>query len=666
MGPIKDADLIKCVRDNNRTKFLKYVAEKALGSVSKSGVKEDPSVPGGRIRLKLNHMNVNCHEPSTGYTLMIIAVLNGNKDLVEDLIFHSASVDSQDGKGNTALHMAVFGAKMEIVDLLLHNRAKVNVQNSDGNSPLHIACQLDKDRVHMLLKLLSNNADYSLRNKDNKTALDMAAMFNKADAVSVLLDHDHGIEESKRVSRTSNTVVMIEAAKRGYKEVIELLLDYGYDPNQLHKEQDTYALMEAVRFVRLPVVDSLLKYGAKPGLKNSKNESAENLVSACVPKQLEEQFIQTFAKYRSSGALQTPRFLKVLSKGMSLQGLREYPALPNNKSWTENSEEFCNSCTPNGPNTNILDDDLCTCWLAAEIHQAWTVLDLKHEHTLTGITIYGWDSPQMVRAFELQKGQTLHGPWSTVVPCTCLRTGSTSLADPGVPQTFTDFTSRSRYWRILLLDNFGGKCTCFQGIQLYGADERIRSLLKENDMDNYADEIISSGFNTYKKFLLMKEDDLKQVVSEVAHRTLIMKSLEKDRPKEFHPAVLSWEVTPFTSAKQGEVLPDFVVKSAPGVKTLVRLVIENGAVLQGDTEVLLLSDSETEPSRAVFTNISIDTVGNHILKVECVEYPRVYLTTPQPINIKPKTVLRDSVALAFDDMEAMLKDLSASLGPANK
>ena len=60
----------------------------------------------------------------------------------------------------------------------------------------------------------------------------------------------------------------------------------------------------------------------------------------------------------------------------------------------------------------------------------------------------------------------------------------------GQPQTFTDFTGTSRYWRLELIDNYGGNCICIHGIRLFGADERIRKLLEENSMDNYADDII--------------------------------------------------------------------------------------------------------------------------------------------------------------------------------
>ena len=65
-----------------------------------------------------------------------------------------------------------------------------------------------------------------------------------------------------------------------------------------------------------------------------------------------------------------------------------------------------------------------------------------------------------------------------------------SFSASGQPQTFTDFTATSRYWRLELIDNFEGNCICVHGIKLYGVDERIPKLLGENSLENYADDII--------------------------------------------------------------------------------------------------------------------------------------------------------------------------------
>ena len=39
--------------------------------------------------------------------------------------------------------------------------------------------------------------------------------------------------------------------------------------------------------------------------------------------------------------------------------ISDYPELPNVPEWTRNTPEYCNSCTPNCPNTNVLDCEYC-------------------------------------------------------------------------------------------------------------------------------------------------------------------------------------------------------------------------------------------------------------------------------------------------------------------
>ena len=43
--------------------------------------------PGGRIRLQLAHININCHEKDTGYTPLITAVLQGKLRMINLITF---------------------------------------------------------------------------------------------------------------------------------------------------------------------------------------------------------------------------------------------------------------------------------------------------------------------------------------------------------------------------------------------------------------------------------------------------------------------------------------------------------------------------------------------------------------------------------------------------
>ena len=48
---------------------------------------------------------------------------------------------------------------------------------------------------------------------------------------------------------------------------------------------------------------------------------------------------------------------------------------------------------------------------------------------------------------------------------------------------------------------------------------------------------------------------------------------------EFHPSGLSWHTAPMDSAMLGETIPPFIVKSSPGVKTQIQLVVDSGKSL---------------------------------------------------------------------------------------
>ena len=63
-----------------------------------------------------------------------------------------------------------------------------------------------------------------------------------SEAVSVLMDHCPSL--------ISNQCAIVEAAMRDNTNVVELLLEYGIDPNQLDIQRGSTALHEAVRFCR--------------------------------------------------------------------------------------------------------------------------------------------------------------------------------------------------------------------------------------------------------------------------------------------------------------------------------------------------------------------------------------------------------------------------------
>ncbi|KAL3853669.1 hypothetical protein ACJMK2_017192 [Sinanodonta woodiana] len=659
----KESELIKAVKENNRSKLQKLLLpDKGYSLKKTSGLsRQDSAQCGGRIRINLGHININCHEAETGYTPLIIAVLNGDKDIADDLIFHSADVNCQDIKGNTPMHVAVFCGKSDLVEMLLNNGAKVNLQNSNGNTPLHVACQSSDDQTFtILLKLLKAGAKTTQWNTAREMPIDMAAMYNRREAVSILLDHDPIIR--------LNTRALVEASIRGHCEIVQLLLDYGVDPNKMDVVKRTLALIEGVRFIRFTVAEILLKYGAQPEMKNTQNESAALLVKTLPNPSAAEKFSKMFEDFKLTGATAVPSHLKPLNRSDSIQQrpASTYPVLKNNPAWTKNSPEFCNSCTEHGPNTNLLKDDHCSCWIAPEVQNAWTVFDLQMSHTLNGITVYGWNSPMMVKACQLQTGKTLIGPWTTVASFSCTCKGSTNASDSGTPQTFADFYASSRFWRFEVLSNHGGKCICFHGIQFHGIDYRLTELLDHVLLKQHTKEIIEQGFNTYRRFLLIEEDTLKDIVKNDDQIQEVKELIEKRKKIEFQVKTLKWRVLPVATVKEGEIIADFVVESDPGLEEELQLILDDDVKVSGVTCISLIPGLEDNPSTATFSGIQINTCGKHKLIIQCVKHPDIVLESPDYIDVKHKAGMRDSVSQTFDELEAMLKDLQASLDPVQQ
>ncbi|KAK7503611.1 hypothetical protein BaRGS_00005150 [Batillaria attramentaria] len=621
----KEAELLKAVKSKDIKKIQKFLTS---SSMKKKGMEEctwqSVEDTGHQIRKHLTHIDINVKEADTGYTPLLLAVLGGSRDIAEMLIFHSADVAVTDAKGNSALHLAVFSSRPDLVVLLLTYGADVNSLNGDQNTPLHIACQ-NNIKVPILLKLIQSGANVWLKNKDDHTPLDTAAMYNKKEAVSVLMDSCPTL--------TSNQCAIVEAAMRDNAEVLELLLEYGIDPNELDTLRGSTALHEAVRFSRLKSAEVLLAFGADADKQNLKKETPTSLAKE-LPAQLQAQFDSLFKAY-SGRQSRIPKYLaqreSTLTDSFKVKCLKDYPVLPCQKTWTQNTKEYCSSCTEANPNLHVVDDNPTTFWVIPEMHDAWTTLDLGSVHIITGITILGWDSPQMVHSFELQAADTLQGPWSTFTAHCCKRVGSANPKDPGVEQTFKGFTVKARYIKLYIVDNHGGNSICFQGLRLHGVDCRILDLLHCCMLRHLGDSFIANGINTYLKFLDLTEEEIATIVDDPMDVSVLYQMIQEDRRQ---------------------------ASSQVGVREEVQVVAE-GADIEGTCRVHLSPLGEGVASTAVFHGLKLKTVGQFVLRVKGVTTD-ITLEAPEEIEVRPAKKSSNEISAAFDEIQSMLSSIQDS------
>jgi ankyrin repeat protein len=133
----------------------------------------------------LNHPNVNVRDQATRYTALDRAVLNGNREMVQVLLWAKANVNGRTGNGETPLMMIGDDTTSEIVWDLINNGAKVNLRDDEGDTALISTAEVEN--VEALKVLLDAGAKVNETNNEGQTALMIAAESGKLHNVRALI-----------------------------------------------------------------------------------------------------------------------------------------------------------------------------------------------------------------------------------------------------------------------------------------------------------------------------------------------------------------------------------------------------------------------------------------------------------------------------------------------
>ena len=235
-----------------------------------------------------------------------------------------------DQRGNRAIHWAVLLRRIDWVDALLELGAGLETQRPDGARPLqlvngdyHFRGWRDVDAEsaatpeEMLRHLLVRGAEMDICT---------ASYLGDAARVKQLLAEDPG-----RANRTVDYVTyylgsgspLRNAAARGRKEVVEILLAAGADPN-LREEGIAprgAALYEAAAAGWHDIARLLLRHGADP---NAAVESSADCLSRAIQNK-DERMIELL---RSYGARRPIHLIAYYGDTEALAAMREIPADP--------------------------------------------------------------------------------------------------------------------------------------------------------------------------------------------------------------------------------------------------------------------------------------------------------------------------------------------------
>jgi ankyrin repeat protein len=133
------------------------------------------------------------------------------------------------------------GDEAKVIELLKQNPGLVSSRDKLGNTPLHIAALHDRPEIAALL--LANGADVNAQNDPDAREVKAASYYSK-----------------KAYGETPLTLALLSFH---HKEMIELLLTHGAEPNVTIHIQDT-PLHRAVELALPYDVELLLANGADP------------------------------------------------------------------------------------------------------------------------------------------------------------------------------------------------------------------------------------------------------------------------------------------------------------------------------------------------------------------------------------------------------------------
>ncbi|XP_022519172.2 ankyrin repeat and SOCS box protein 2 isoform X1 [Astyanax mexicanus] len=272
------ADCVQCLLDKGADPDL---ANKDKESpLYKACEKENPAI----VAMLLNHGACVNKTSSQGWTPLHEAVCRNNVEICDMLVKAGAKISIPNNYGITPIFVAAQSGKVDALRFLLKHGADINSQAADGATALYEACK--NGHVDIVQFLLSQNADANKPGKTGLLPIHIAAQrgndsndlltygcTRKSDKAVKIVSLLIPATSKARVRRTGISPLHL-AAERNRDDVLELLIETGFDVNamlseersMLYEDRRSTALYFAVINNNIDATTMLLEAGANPNL----------------------------------------------------------------------------------------------------------------------------------------------------------------------------------------------------------------------------------------------------------------------------------------------------------------------------------------------------------------------------------------------------------------
>jgi ankyrin repeat protein len=171
--------------------------------------------------LLLGGSDANMRDKLTNSTALEHAVQNGNREMVQVLLWAKADVNFRDSDGQTVLMLLTDKVTSELVWDLINAGAKVNARDKDGDTPLISIAEINN--LDALKALLDAGAKVNAANNDGETALMLAASNGIINNVRALIMAGADVNARDKQGKTA----LMLAGEANEAAVVRLLKAHG-------------------------------------------------------------------------------------------------------------------------------------------------------------------------------------------------------------------------------------------------------------------------------------------------------------------------------------------------------------------------------------------------------------------------------------------------------
>ena len=198
-----------------------------------------------------------------GMTPLNLAAINGNYEIVKELLRRNADIHIGDVDNSQPIHLAAVSGNVQVAELILASGADINEQDNNGTTPLGFA--VGRRQTDMTRYLLEKGADVHISNAGGMTPLFYAGT---PEIVELILDSGADIDARSN----DGTTPLLAAVWRGRADLASCLLGRGADPN-LFNDAGLTPLFALNGENMVQIAQTLIDNGAQVNIRNDENET---------------------------------------------------------------------------------------------------------------------------------------------------------------------------------------------------------------------------------------------------------------------------------------------------------------------------------------------------------------------------------------------------------